>query len=231
MIEALADVVGPDGTVMAYTDWDASYLALVDEHGRVPDQWRPHVAPFHPATSRATRENGALPEFLRTRPGALRSANPGASVAALGARAEELTGDHPLDYGYGEDSPLARLVALQGRVLMVGAPWDTMTLLHHAEHVARIPDKRVIRVEVPLAGANGEVKWRTIEEFDTEAPVIDGLDEDYFATIVSEYVAVADDARTGHIGDAPSLLVPAVDVVAHAVTWLESRPGTSTPAS
>ena len=46
LIEALVDVVGRTGTVLAYTDWDASYLALVDEHGRVPDRWRQHVAPL-----------------------------------------------------------------------------------------------------------------------------------------------------------------------------------------
>jgi aminoglycoside 3-N-acetyltransferase len=222
LIEALVDVVGRTGTVLAYTDWDASYLALADERGRVPDRWRRHVAPFHPATSRAAREYGVLPEFLRTRPGAVRSANPGASVAALGALARDVTEGHPLDYGYGESSPLARLVELQGRVLLVGAPWDTMTLLHHAEHLARVPGKRVVRVDVPFSTADGGVHWRTIEEYDTERPVIDGLADDYFATIVAEFVSGGEEAGTGHVGSAPSLCVPAAAMTAHAIRWLES---------
>jgi aminoglycoside 3-N-acetyltransferase len=38
-----------------------------------------------------------LTEFLRTTPGACRSENPEASMAAIGARADWLTADHPLD--------------------------------------------------------------------------------------------------------------------------------------
>ena len=41
-----------------------------------------------------------------------------------------------------------------------------MTLLHHAEHLADMPGKRVIRYEVPFA-AGGGVEWRMCEEFDT----------------------------------------------------------------
>ncbi len=110
---------------------------------------------FDPAASRAVRDNGILAEFIRTTPGARRSGNPGASVAAIGARADWLTADHPLDYGYGPGSPLAKLMEAGGKVLMAGAPPDTMTLLHHAEHLARIPGKRVRRYEVPLVTADG----------------------------------------------------------------------------
>jgi aminoglycoside 3-N-acetyltransferase len=223
LLEALLDVVGPTGTLVAYTDWEASHLALADEHGRVPEPWREHVAPFHPATSRAAREYGVLPEFLRTRPSAVRSANPGASVAALGAHAHDVVADHPLDYGYGEGSPFSTLVALQGRVLMVGAPRDAMTLLHHAEHLARVPGKRVVRVEVPLADDRRGVRWQWIEEYDTEHPVLDGLPEDCFSTIVDQFVAEDPGARTGLIGEAESLCVPAAAVVQHAVAWLESH--------
>lgn len=40
IIGALCDVVGPDGTIAAYCDWDASYEELLDENGRVPDEPR-----------------------------------------------------------------------------------------------------------------------------------------------------------------------------------------------
>lgn len=170
LIGALLDATTIGGTVVAYTDWDARYDELLEPDGRVAEPWRPHVPPFQASASRAARDNGALAEFLRTWPGARRSGNPGASVAALGARADWLTADHPLDYGYGEGSPLGKLVAAGGRVLMVGAPLDTMTLLHHAEHLARIPGKRVIRYEVPFASEGGAVDWRMAEEFNTAHP-------------------------------------------------------------
>ncbi|WP_300007688.1 aminoglycoside 3-N-acetyltransferase [Pseudonocardia sp.] len=222
LIGALLDAVGPDGTVLAYTDWDARYHELLDGEGRVPQRWRPHVPPFDPSASRSIRDNGALPEFLRTTPGALRSGNPGASVAAVGAGAGFYTADHPLDYGYGAGSPLARLVARRGRVLMVGAPLDTMTLLHHAEHLADVAGKRVIRYEVPLRTPDGGVEWRVTEEFDTADPVVDGLPEDYFATVVEEFLAGGNGTR-GTVGAAPSVLVDAAAITAFAVAWLEDR--------
>lgn len=220
VIGALLDATSPGGTVLAYTDWDAGYDELLDRDGRVAEAWRAHVPPFDPAHSRAARDNGVLPEFLRTWPGARRSGNPGASVAALGARAESITAEHPRDYGYGEGSPLARLVAVGGNVAMVGAPLDSMTLLHHAEHLAQIPGKRVIRYEVPFATAAGAVDWQMVEEFDTRDPVVDGLDEDYFGTIVRAFLATGQGAQ-GMVGGAPSVLVDAPAMTAFAVGWLE----------
>ncbi len=58
--------------------------------------------------------------------------------------ASTLTARHPLQFGYGPGSPVATLCSLGGKVLMLGAPLDTMTLLHHAEHLATLPAKRVI---------------------------------------------------------------------------------------
>ncbi|MGQ0842330.1 aminoglycoside 3-N-acetyltransferase [Actinokineospora sp.] len=223
VIGALIDAAAPGGTVVAYTDWDARYDVLLHD-GRVPERWREHIPPFDPATSRSARDNGVLPEFVRTWPGALRSGNPGASVAAVGDRAAWMTGDHPIDYGYGPGSPLARLVEARGKVVMIGAPFDSMTLLHHAEHLADIPDKRVIGYEAPLATPRG-TEWRMVEEFDTSSPVVaclDGLDADPFAMIVAEFIA-SGGGVTGPVGEAPSLLVPAAEIVEFAVSWLESR--------
>lgn len=222
VIGALLDAVSPGGTVVAYTDWDARYDVLLDDDGRVPERWRPHVPPFDPAASRANRDNGTLAEFLRTWPGAVRSASPGASVAAVGGRAGWITADHPIDYGYGVGSPLAKLVEAGGKVLMIGTPLDTMTLLHHAEHLARVPGKRVIRYEVPFAEPDGQVSWRMVEEFDTSEAVVDGLADDYFATVVTEFLDSGEGTR-GTVGAAPSVLVDAAAITAFAVGWLEAR--------
>jgi aminoglycoside 3-N-acetyltransferase len=221
LIGALLDAVTPGGTVLAYTDWDALYDQLLDVNGRVPDRWREHVPPFVAEASRAARDNGVLPEFLRTTPGAVRSGNPGASVAALGARAEWFTADHPLDYGYGPGSPLAKLVEADGKVVMIGAPLDTMTLLHHAEHLADLPGKRVIRYEVPLATGDG-VEWRMVEEFDTADPVVEGFADDYFARIVEDFLASGRGVR-GRVGAADSVLVSAPAICTFAVGWMETH--------
>lgn len=223
VIVALRDAVGAGGTVMAYLDWDAPWEDFSDADGRVLAEWRAHVLPFDPASTRAARANGVLPEFLRTTPGAVRSANPGASMAAVGARAAWLTADHPLDYGYGPGSPLAKLVEARGKVLMLGAPLDTMTLMHHAEHLARLPRKRIVRRETPFATPQGTA-WRMVEEFDTSEPVVDALPENFIEHIVNAYLGTGKGAQ-GRVGKAHSVLVDAADILRFAIGWLERQAG------
>ena len=214
LIDALLDVIGPEGTLLGYCDWQ-----MPEEIQTRPDL-RDEVPPFDPASSRSMRENGSFPELLRTRPGTLRSANPGASCTAIGGRAAWFVADHPLDYGYGPDSPFGKLVATGGKTLLIGAPRDTMTLLHHAEQMADIPNKRVVRFEAPIL-VDGKKVWRWFEEYDTANPP-EGLPEDYFKTIVTEFLD-SGRGRTGSIGHAPSVLVRADEIVPFAVDWLESR--------
>ena len=215
LIAALQDAVGPAGTILGYCDWNYDDRDLPDP------SLRPHVLPFDPARSRATRDNGAFPELLRTTPGAHRSGNPGASMAALGGRAAWFTADHAMDYGYGPQSPLGKLVATDGKTLLLGAPLDTMTLLHHAEHLADIPGKRLRRYQSPIL-IDGSTVWRQFEEFDTSDPVVDGLADDYFEEVVEDFLATGRGKR-GLVGHAPSVLVDAPAIVAFAVQWLERR--------
>ncbi|GAB3661472.1 aminoglycoside 3-N-acetyltransferase [Glycomyces tarimensis] len=222
LVDAVLDVIGAEGTLLSYQDWELS-ADVWDEDGRVLEALREHVPPFDPATARPARDHGILAATIGTRPGVLRSGNPGASVAALGASAEAFTADHPLDYGYGEDSPFARLVASRGRVLMVGAPLDTMTLLHHAEHLAELPGKRRVRIEYPLATPTG-TRWRLVEEYDTSRPVVDGPPEDYFGHLVEDYLATGA-GRRGPVGAADTVLADAADITAFAVAWLEDHYG------
>lgn len=215
LIAALGDAVGPDGTVLAYCDWQ------FDEEAAQDPTLRPQLPPFDPASSRSIRDNGAFPELVRTTPGARRSGNPGASFAALGAQAEFFTQDHSLDYGYGPRSPLGKLVAVKGKSLHLGAPLDTMTLLHHAEHLAKLPNKRVLRGEVPLLIAGATV-WRQFEEFDTGQPVVDGLPADVFEQIAQAFLD-AGHGSSGVVGQARAVLVDAPAMVDFAVQWLEAR--------
>ena len=219
LISALGDVVGPGGTLLGYCDWQGEEGVLEQP------ELRDAVPPFDPLRSRSIRDNGAFPELLRTTPGARRSASPGASCAALGGRAEWFVADHALDYGYGPQSPFGKLVAAGGKTLLLGAPLDTMTLLHHAEHLADIPDKRVRRYETPIL-LDGQVVWRWFEEFNTGIPIVAGLADDYFEDVVEDFLSTGQ-GRRGLIGHAPSVLVEARAMVAFAVEWLERRFGTS----
>lgn len=215
LIGALRDAVGPDGTILAYCDWQMDTTE--------DPALRAHIPAFDPLASRAIHDNGAFPELLRTTPGALRSASPGASCAALGGQAAWFVADHALDYGYGPLSPFGKLVAAGGKTLMLGAPLDTMTLLHHAEHLAAIAGKRVLRYAAPIL-VDGKTVWRDFEEFDTGQPVVPGLEEDYFEEVVEDFLATGAGDR-GLIGHAPSVLVDAAAIVAFGTAWLERRFG------
>lgn len=220
LVGALLDVVSPGGTVLAHTGWNALYEVLLDVDGFVPRRWRKHVPPFDPRASRADRAHGVLPEFVRTWPGALRSASPRASVAAVGARAGWFTADHPVNPGYGPGSPYAKLVEAGGKVAVLGAPVETMTLLRHAEHLADLEYKETVRFEVPFATPDGVV-WRAVEEFDTGAEITGRDTRSTFATIVSDFVE-SGGGRTGFVGDAVSFVAAAREICAFAVQWMEN---------
>lgn len=222
LIEALRGVIGPSGTLVVSTDWEAPYLNLLDDDGRVPEEWREHIPPYDPARSRAMRENGVLAEYVRTTPGARRSANPNCSVAAIGAQADWLTADQSLDYGYGPKSPLAKLIEAGGRVLLIGAPPNSITLLHHAEHLANIPGKRMFREEVPFRGPDGSTLWRWCEEYESTEAIVDGFHPLYFDDIVEDYRRTGA-GRSGTVGDAPSELLEAGPITYFAVDWLERK--------
>jgi len=212
VVSALRDVVGSQGTILGYTDWLSEDDVPADPGARA------EISPFDPLTSRANRDNGWFPEMLRTTPRARRSGNPGASMTALGGRAEWFTADHALDYGYGPNSPLGKLVEVDGKTLLLGCDWAKMTIQHHAEHLANIPH-RIKRYEAPLL-VDGKTVWRQFEEFDTSHSP-DGLPEDYFVTVVTEFLATGKGWRGG-IGAAPSVLVRAKEIVPFAVSWLEA---------
>jgi aminoglycoside 3-N-acetyltransferase len=221
LIGAVLDEIGSTGTLLCYVSWDEHYEDALEETGRLPDELKTEIPAFDPISSRASRDHGVFAEFVRTTPGARRSANPGAFVAAIGYKAAWFTAGHGLNYGYGLASPFAKLVSVAGKILLVGAPLDTVSILHHAEDLARIPGKRIRRMEVPLL-INGRTQWRMIEEYDTADPVVVGLEADYFKTIVEAFL-LTKGGYSERIGAAPSVLLPAAQLVAFAIEWLEQR--------
>jgi aminoglycoside 3-N-acetyltransferase len=219
VIQALLDVLTPTGTIMMYAGWHDIPDFVEELPPRNRQRYYDHYPPFDPAIARSVRENGILVEFLRTWPGTQRSLNPEASMIALGAQAAYLTSDHPLNYGYGAGSPLEKLVSLGGKVLLLGAPLDTITLLHYSEYAATLRHKNVVRYQCPVL-RDGERVWVEIEDFDTGEPHADYS----FEEIAEAYLASGHGAA-GTVGRAKTYLLDAADLHAFAVRWLEKRFG------
>jgi aminoglycoside 3-N-acetyltransferase len=212
LVQALLDAVGPEGTISAYVDFEPFYGEEDD-----PDD----IPMFDKRIASAARDHGVLHEVLRTWPGAVRSDHPDAGVVGIGRLAEWLTAAHPFQYGYGAGTPFERFVQAGGRVLMLGAPLDTITLLHHAEHLADIPHKRVVRYRRLMPGSDGP-EWIEFEEFDTSNPVSAVLPEDCFDRIARELLA-SGSGSSGLVGQAESYLFEGSELVRFGVEWLEKH--------
>lgn len=219
VLQAILDVIGPEGTLMMYVGWEEDrYLTLALEQG-LGEAYFTECPPFDPQRSRANRKWSILTEYLRTWPGACRSDHPEASVAAVGAKAKWITENHPLHYPYGPGSPLAKLCEAEGKVLLLGAPLNTLTILHHAETLARVPNKRLMRYKMPML-REGKKVWVEIEDIDTSRGVFDWKGGDYFEAIAREYLA-SGKGRTARVGAAESYLFDAAGLVRFAIGWME----------
>jgi|SRR5688572_22795922 len=222
---AIKDVVTEDGALIMY----ASCPQYVDEIGRgnlTPEQEAELIEklpPFDAETARSARDNGALVELFRTYPGSRVNRHP-ARFVVWGARANYLLAEQPWDYAFGAGSILERLVALDGKILLLGSDHDTVTFLHYAEHIVDIPDKRVVCFKVPVV-TGGQRVWRDMAEFDTSGGAHANWPPRFFAQIVDEYLAATRNTG-GRIGDADSHLLEArglLDYALHVMREVAAR--------
>jgi aminoglycoside 3-N-acetyltransferase len=219
VLDALLEVLTPSGTLMMYVGWEVNIEEFYTWSADRQSAYLAECPPFDPQRYRAQRKWSILTEYLRTRPGVHRSGNPGASVAAIGAKARWITEKHPLQFGYGPGSPLAKLVQAGGQVLLLGAPLNTITLLHYSEHMAAVPNKRTTKYKVPLL-QHGKRVWFEVEEYDTSQGIVDWEGGDYFPAIAQAFLD-SGHGCTGLVGAARSHLFDAAELHAFAVQWME----------
>jgi len=124
VIQALLDVLGPQGTL----------LLPGLSYDTVTSDW-PY---FDPRSTPCCV--GALPEYFRTRPGTLRSIHPTHSVCATGRLAAELLAGHELDStSVGPHSPFSRLPGVNGQILFLGCGLHSNTSMHGVEELVEPP--------------------------------------------------------------------------------------------
>lgn len=220
VLHALLEVLGPAGTLMMLASWEDNPYELADWPESKRLAYLAEGPAYDPARSRADwREMSILSEYLRTWPGAERSRHP-FSYVAVGAHADWITRDQPWQYRDGHDSPLARLCELNGSVLLLGSPLANVTLLHHAEFLAQVPNKRIDRYSLPVL-LDGQRVWMDFEEFDTTNGIVD-WHEDYFESIVKAYLAKGY-GQCAKVGAADSQLFKAADLRDFGIAWMEKH--------
>lgn len=199
---ALKDALTTDGTMLMY----AACPRCVDEVGRgnlsaeEEEELLEKLPPFDANTARSSRENGALVELFRTYPGS-RVNQHVTRFVAWGKQADYLFSRQPWDFAFGKDSALERLVAAGGKLLLLGSDHDTVTFLHHVEHVADFPGKRIARFRVPVS-ENGVRVWRDMAEFNSGGDGVHANWPDrFFAKLVDTFLSATGN-HGGRVGDA-----------------------------
>jgi len=223
VLDALHAAVGPAGTLFVN-------VGARDDMGWVNDRPEGDRAgllegsePFDCLRAPADPDVGVLAEVFRTRPGTRVSDHPEGRFAASGPLAGDLLDDVPWDDYYGPGSPLDRFVQAGGQVLRLGADPDTLTILHYAEYLVPLADKRRVRRHRLVAGkGGGPPEVRTVDCLDDSGGIVDHQGEDYFTAILQTYLATGR-ATVGYVGDAGVELIDAADVVDHAVTWMATN--------
>ena len=205
LIEALLDVLGPEGTFAVPTH-------TLSFPGRGAAPYRPDETPS---------VLGTFPEAVRRWPGACRSGHASHSSAAVGAKAAWLTENHDSTHALGENSPLARLCRIGGRILLLGVDNRVNTAIHLAESLAGMPYVRLpydaswgpdTAAELPDGSA---VRFRQ-REFPGCSERFELLEPDFEA---------AGTVRKGVVGNAPSRLIEAGEMLQIAVARLRAEPG------
>ncbi|WP_216590606.1 AAC(3) family N-acetyltransferase [Streptomyces brasiliscabiei] len=138
--DALVDALGPDGTLVvpAFTpensDTSPAYHRRTEGMTeREKSEFRASMPPFEPDATPCTTM-GALAECVRTTPGAVRSAHPQTSFAAIGRRAEALLAGHDPHCHLGERSPMATLYEADAQILLLRVGFEVCTAFHLAEY-------------------------------------------------------------------------------------------------
>jgi aminoglycoside 3-N-acetyltransferase len=218
MIAALEQAVGPDGTLVM-----PAFTGHLSEPSRwrappVPESWWPRIRAELPAFDPAvtpSRAMGAVAECFRSLPGTRRSTHPQVSFAARGPAAARIVGDHSLDDGFGEASPLARAYELDAQVLLLGVGHERNTSLHLAEDRADWPGKRRREQGAPVL-QDGRRAWVTFTETD--------YDDSDFPAIGAAFSA-AGGVVEGPVGSGAGRLMRQRVLVDFGVRWLSAHRG------
>lgn len=212
VIDGFLDAVSPGGTVAA----PALCRYEGAEQETALERWDPKTTPSY---------LGALPETMRKRPDAIRSDHFTHSVAAVGARAAELTANHgsgglrPSPWNskaFCEESPWGRFRQWNAAYCFIGVSFQVNTMVHYVESTI---------VERALQRARPEARARLAAKvIDWRKPGVWPRMEIEDRSLIEEALAREGIVRYGRIGSATLRCARAKPMVERWVAMLEADP-------
>ncbi len=223
VIQALLDVLGPEGTLVMPAHSGSLSEPSEWENPPVPEAWWPliraEMPPFDPRTT-PSQGMGVIAEQFRTWPDVLRSDHPCVSFCARGPLAAEITADHSLEYSLGERSPLGRLYELQAQTLLLGVDYSANTCFHLAEY--RVKHTPSYTGHTPIV-ADGQRRWTAFADVDFQSERFPAIGELWDRTGA---------VRLNWVGSAASRLFSLAEAVDFAQQWLDQNPlGSHSPSN
>jgi aminoglycoside 3-N-acetyltransferase len=218
VVSALRAAVGPAGHVVVPTGTEANSTTSRAHQAHIATMTPDKVGEYREQMLAFDRDAtpsgmGAISEALRTTDGAVRSAHPQSSFAAVGPEADLLMADHRLECHLGEDSPLAKLCKRDALVLMIGVDYWAFTGFHLAEYrYTPSPPTRYYACVVPTE--DGGRRWAEYEDV-----VLDDQEFDQIGRALETKMTV----RHDRVGRAPCRLVPLAEAVEFAAKWMAER--------
>lgn len=120
VVKAFQEVLTTDGTMIMPT-YTYGYNGEIFNVNETPSQ------------------TGLLTEVFRIMPRVFRSWHPTHSMSAWGKHAEYVCKDHETVEPYGLDSPLHKVLKLDGKVILLGVLHDSSSIIHLSETLAGLP--------------------------------------------------------------------------------------------
>ncbi len=163
--EALLEAIGYNGTlVMPLQMSDNSEPAYFEKPAIKINEYELYRNSYPDFDERLSETRGMskVSDNLRRYERSYVSSHPNCAFVAYGKYAKIITQDQDLDFGLGENSPLAKLYDLRSYTLLCGVGYDNMTALHLSEH--RSQSRPVI-----LNGARYKGAWRKYLDFDLDS--------------------------------------------------------------
>ncbi len=220
VLQSIFEIIGNNGTLVMAISWEDNPYEISSWSEERQKAYLQECPAYDPKKSHADRkERGILAEYLRTWQGAYRSRHP-FSYATVGKHAEWLIKDETLNYSNGPESCLAKLCQLKGKILMIGTSFGCLTLLHHAEYLANVPNKKIDRYKMPLL-IDGKKVWVDFEDYNTNDGIVD-WPTDYFKEVANEFLMTRN-ITCKKVGLADSYLFDADELNRFAVNWMESN--------